>query len=214
MKLLDFLQNEDHSDVMTIYLSEEQKQTLINLHLTCRDRHICDRIRCVLLSADEWSPDMIARSQLIHEATVRRHLSDGLNEEKLKPGNGGSQSHLNEAQTAELITYLMANLLPTTQAIVSVVDDLWGISYTVPGMNKWLHKHGVSYKKPVGIPHKFSAEAQQAFVDAYEGLQHEAGDDEPILFIDGVHPTQGTKLAYGWMPKGGTSKNGQDPRQS
>lgn len=26
--------------------------------------------------------------------------------------------------------------------------------------------------------------------------------DKPILFIDGVHPTQGTKLAYGWMPKG------------
>ena len=22
------------------------------------------------------------------------------------------------------------------------------------------------------------------------------------LFIDGVHPTQGTKLAYGWMPAG------------
>ncbi|EQB98038.1 helix-turn-helix domain-containing protein, partial [Photorhabdus temperata] len=70
---------------MAIYLSEEQKQQLINLHRTCRDRHICDRIRCVLLSADGWSPDMIARSQLIHETTVRRHLNDWLNETKLKP---------------------------------------------------------------------------------------------------------------------------------
>ncbi len=32
-------------------------------------------------------------------------------------------------------------------------------------------------------------------------LKREAGD-APIFFIDGVHPTQGTKLAYGWMPKG------------
>lgn len=47
-----------------------------------------------------------------------------------------------------------------------------------------------------------SAQAQQAFVETYEKLKQEAGDDEPILFIDGVHPTQGTKLAYGWMPKG------------
>lgn len=39
-------------------------------------------------------------------------------------------------------------------------------------------------------------------METYEKLKQEAGDDEPILFIDGVHPTQGTKLAYGWMPAG------------
>ncbi|WP_237357304.1 hypothetical protein [Raoultella ornithinolytica] len=37
---------------------------------------------------------MIAKSQLIDETTVRRHLNDWLNEEKLKPENGGTQSHL------------------------------------------------------------------------------------------------------------------------
>ncbi len=26
--------------------------------------------------------------------------------------------------------------------------------------------------------------------------------DEPILFIDGVHPTQATKISYGWIRKG------------
>lgn len=161
-----------------------------------------DRIRCVLLVADGWTVAMIARSQLIDETTVRRHLNDWLNDEKLKPENGGSQSHLNEAQTAELIAYLMVNLLPTTQAIVSLVEEWWDIIYTVPGMNKWLHRSGFCYKKPVGVPHKFSAEAQQVFMEAYNQLKCDAGDDEPLLFIDGVHPTQGTKLAYGWMPKG------------
>lgn len=39
-------------------------------------------------------------------------------------------------------------------------------------------------------------------METYEKLKQEAGDDEPILFIDGMHPTQGTKLAYGWMPAG------------
>lgn len=69
-------------------------------------------------------------------------------------------------------------------------------------MNKWLHRNNFSYKKPTGVPHKYSAEAQQVFVETYETLKSEAGDDEPILFIDGVHPTQGTKLAYGWMLTG------------
>lgn len=144
---------------------------------------------------------MIARSQLIDETTVRRHLHDWLNDEKLKPENGGSDSHLNEVQTAELTAYLTDNLLPTTQAIIELVDEWWGIRYTVPGLNKWLHRNHFSYKKPTGVPHKYSAETQQAFVDTYNQLKSEA-DDEPILFIDGVHPTQGTKLAYGWMPKG------------
>ncbi len=39
-------------------------------------------------------------------------------------------------------------------------------------------------------------------METYGKLKQEAGDHEPILFIDGVHPTQGTKLAYGWMRKG------------
>lgn len=39
-------------------------------------------------------------------------------------------------------------------------------------------------------------------METYEKLKQEAGDDEPLLFIDGVHPTQGTKLAYGWMTAG------------
>ena len=26
--------------------------------------------------------------------------------------------------------------------------------------------------------------------------------EEPVLFIDGVHPTQATKISYGWIRKG------------
>lgn len=186
---------------MNIELSSELKHVLEAQHRKCRDRRICDRICCVLLSAEGWSTRMIAQSQRIDETMVRRHLQDWLNEEKLKPDNGGSQSHLSEAQTTELIAYLTDNLLPTTQAIIALVGEWWNVCYTVPGMNKWLHRNGFSYKKPAGIPHRFSAEAQQAFVETYETLKREAGD-APILFIDGVHPTQGTKLTYGWMRKG------------
>lgn len=66
-------------------------------------------------------------------------------------------------------------------------------------MNKWLHRHHFSYKKPTGVPHKYSEERQRIFTEAYEKMKQETGDDEPVLFIDGVHSTQGTKLAYGWI---------------
>lgn len=156
---------------MKIELTSKQKIALEELPRQSRDHHVRDRIRCVLVSSERWSPPMIAQSQRIHETTVRRHLNDWLNDEKLKPENGGSDSHLSEAQTAELITYLADNLLPTTQAIIALVDEWWGIRYTVPGMNKWLHRNDFSYKRPTGMPHKYSAEAQQAFVDTYNQLK-------------------------------------------
>ncbi|MEZ2577353.1 helix-turn-helix domain-containing protein [Buttiauxella ferragutiae] len=55
----------------------------------CRMR---DRIRCVLLAAEDWTTVMIAKSQLIDETTVRRHLHDWLNGEKIKPENGDTTS--------------------------------------------------------------------------------------------------------------------------
>ncbi|WP_447088537.1 IS630 family transposase (plasmid) [Enterobacter asburiae] len=186
---------------MSIELTTEQKRELEDMHRNSRDHRVRDRIRCVLLSAQGWSTSMIAQSQLIHETTVLRHIADYLESAKLTSENGGSQSHLSEAQAAELIVHLTVNLLPTTQAIIMLVEEWWDIRYTVSGMNKWLHRNGFSYKKPVGVPHKYSAELQQAFTEIYQQLKQEAGD-EPILFIDGVHPTQGTKLAYGWIPKG------------
>ena len=58
------------------------------------------------------------------------------------------------------------------------------------------------YKKPKGLPHKADAELQKEFVEKYNELKQEVGDNEPILFMDAVHPTQVTKLAYGWIKSG------------
>lgn len=61
---------------MKIELTAEQRIALEAQHRQSRERHVCDRIRCVLLSAQGWSTTMIAESQLIHETTVLRHLKD------------------------------------------------------------------------------------------------------------------------------------------
>ncbi len=94
------------------------------------------------------------------------------------------RGHISETQTQELIAYLTANLLPTTQAVIRLVKEGWDISYIVPGMNKWLrHMDSVIKNRPA----------------CHTGSMRNSNG--PILFIDGVHPTQGTKLAYGWCAK-------------
>ncbi|WP_038254239.1 IS630 family transposase [Xenorhabdus bovienii] len=188
---------------MKIHLTEDQKKVLELMHDTTRDSRVCDRIKAVLLASEGWTAQMIAQALRIHESTVSRHLKDYFSEEKLAPENGGSESRLSAEQTAELVEYLTANLMHTTAQIVDCVLARWQVTFTVAGMTKWLHRQGFSYKKPVGAPHKFDADKQQQFIERYTALKETCGqNNEPILFIDAVHPTQSTKLSYGWMKRG------------
>lgn len=106
---------------MKIHLTSEQRIALEMLHKNSRDWCVRDRILCVLLAAESWTAAMIAMSQLIDETTVRRHLNDWINEEKLKPEDGGSDSHLSELQTAEL------HYLPLYSPSLNPITRLWKV---------------------------------------------------------------------------------------
>lgn len=144
---------------------------------------------------------MIAQAIRLHQTTIDHHISEFLNKGKLKPENGGSDSKLSAEQTAFLISQLSDNLFHHTRDVIAFVTRTWNIIFSIPGMNKWLHRNGFTYKKPSGVPHKLSEEKQRQFIEYYKELKITVGD-EPILFIDGVHPTQATKISYGWIRKG------------
>ena len=185
---------------MKITLSPQKKQELEQMHDSTRDSRVCDRIKAVLLASEGWSNAMISQALRIHETTVARHINDYLQSEKLKPENGGSQSRLSAAQTMQLIEHLSENTYFHTHQVVAYVEAEFGLLYSVAGMNKWLHHNGFSYKKPKGVPHKFCPEMQQAFVEYYNKVLKPS--EAPVLFMDAVHPTQSTKLSYGWIRKG------------
>ncbi len=184
---------------MKIILTPQQKQQLEEIHDSTRDGRIRDRIKAVLLASEGWSQTMISQALRIHESTVARHLSEYVLSEKLKPENGGNQSRLSATQTMQLIEHMAEKTYFHTHQIVVYVQAEFGIRYTVAGMNKWLHHHGFSYKKPKGVPHKFNPEMQQTFIEHYNKMLRNSED--PVLFMDVVHPTQSTKLSYGWIRK-------------
>lgn len=184
-----------------IVLTQEQKNGLERLHANTRDKCVCDRIKAVLLRSEGWSTQMIAQALRLHETTIIRHLDDFLENNKLKPENGGSQSYLTEEQSADVIAHLEEN---TYQDQVKIIEFIWGrhrIKFSVPGLNKWLDRNGFSYKKAKGVPHRFDATKQAAFIAEYHTLKDQL-TDEPILFIDAAHPTQATKLSSGWIRTG------------
>jgi transposase len=187
---------------MKIPLTEEQIISLEAQHKAEHDGRIRDRIKAVLLNDKGWTYTQIAQALLIHETTVWGYLSDYLREEKLKPSSGGSHSKLNEQQTEELIIHLEQNTYPSTKEIIEYIKLTYGVSYTQQGMHDWLSHHRFSYKKPKGIPAKFNAAHQAEFIKKYDELKATLGQNELILFMDSVHPTQETKITYGWIRTG------------
>lgn len=187
---------------MKITLTPDLKKALELRHSKVRDVHECDRIKAVLLSSEDWSVAQIAQALRKHESTISRHLLDFKNSQKLVPENGGSQSHLSAKQSEELIQHLGDVTYVHTHQITAYILQTYAIQYSISGITKWLHKHGFSYKQPKGVPHKFSVEKQAEFIRDYEALKALVADDEPLLFIDAVHPTQATKVTSGWIKTG------------
>lgn len=186
-----------------LYLTPEEKNSLETTHQHCENRKEGDRIKAILLRSEAWTIPQISQALRLHQSTIIRHIQD-YQSGKLRNKNGGSQSHLSNEQTQELIAHLEENTYAHNHQIVLYIKERFGITYTVAGLHKWLHRNGFSYKKPKGLPHKADAELQKQFVEKYNQLKQEVGDKEPILFMDAVHPTQATKLTYGWIRTGTT----------
>lgn len=182
-------------------LSAEEKTHLEALHVQTVAGKKRDRIKAVLLRSEDWTIPMIAQALRIHESTVARHISDYL-AGKLSCANGGSLGKLDGKQTRELVAHLSEHTYHYTDEIIIHIKATYGVTYSVPGLNKWLHQQGFSYKKPKGQPHKAEQALQAEFMKQYEALKSNLQRKESIIFIDSVHPTQNTKISYGWLRKG------------
>ena len=187
---------------MHIKLTTDQKAELETRHRVERDKQVCDRIKAVLLRDEGWSIGRIAQALRLHNDTISRYIQDYLQAEKLAPSYTGSREKLSDDQSQALIAHLEDEIYVTVAAVCAYVKATDKLNYTVAGMTAWLKRHRFSYKQPKGVPAKANAVKQQAFVEAYQQLKQTAPSDEPILFLDSVHPTMASKAAYGWIRRG------------
>jgi len=183
-------------------LTEQERESLIAHHRASSDGRERDRIKAILLRDDGWNSEKIAHALLLDRSTVNRHLLDYVEKQKLQNEAGGSESKLNDCQEQALVAHLAEKTYQHKHQIVAYVKAQYGVDYTISGMQKWLERNGFSYKQPKGVPYKACSEKQAVFVQHYEELKDTVGDDEPILFMDAVHPTQATKITHGWIKKG------------
>ncbi|WP_332248886.1 winged helix-turn-helix domain-containing protein [Psychromonas ingrahamii] len=109
---------------------------------------------------EDWSTHMIAQALRIHETSVVRYIDDYVTSEKLTTNSGGSDSYLTDEQTKELIEHLCDVTYLHAHQIADYIKEKYAVIYQIYGLNKWLHQHNFSYKKPKGVPHKFDEDKQ------------------------------------------------------
>jgi transposase len=139
-------------------------------HTKARDKLEGDIINAVLLRSEGLHIAKIAQALRKSEASITRHIGDYAKRLKLKPAGGGSASHLNTEQTQHWVAHLSDITYLHTHQIVAYIQKTWKITYSVSGLNKWLHQSGFSYKQPKGVPHKFDEQKQAAFIEEYARL--------------------------------------------
>jgi transposase len=186
----------------TILNAEERKELLVS-HKRERDGRVKDRIKAVLLRDEGMSYAEIARVLFLSDEGVRQQIEDYLKRNgKLRPENGGSQAKLSDEQAKKLEAHLEEQLYTRTCDVVQYIKSTYGVAYSVRGLTKWLHQHGFTYHKPVGVPAKADGEAQKNWIAWYQNFSKKLQPDEKILFMDGVHPTHAVRFTCGWIKRG------------
>ena len=183
-------------------LSTRERTHLMTYHRKERDGKVRDRLKAVLAYDEGYSYTEIAKILLLDDETIRRHIRDYFDKNKLAPENGGSEGHLSQAESLKLKAHLAEVTYLSVKDICVYVKQAFNKRYSISGMTKWLHAHAFCYKKAHAVPAKADTVQQKKFVAFYNTLKAKAGKKEPIYFADSVHPQHQTHLAYGWILKG------------
>ncbi len=190
---------------MKDFLSKEKVNALKKAHREAKAKREADRIKTILFLNQGFSYEQTAKLLLLDDSTVRTHYRDyqqGGLDDLIATHYTGKQSALTVKQEHFLKLHLRIRTYLTTQEIAIYVTDRFGVTYSVGGMTKLLHRLGFAYKKPKVVPGKADALKQAEFLKAYRELQDTKSSQDHIYFVDGVHPHHNAIPAYGWIEKG------------
>lgn len=197
----------DNKDMKGFELSKSEVVRLKDLHKTLSRRQDADKVKAVLLLGTGWTEHDVAEALLVDEKTVGRYVEryrQDCHGEFWLMDYHGSEPKLTETQMRQLDTHLQSRIYLTVAGIASYVSQTFGVTYSEQGMTNLLHRLEFTYKKPKVVPGKADAEAQRAFLKTYRSLKKRKNPDDPLYFMDGVHPQHNSVAAYGWIKKGHT----------
>lgn len=196
----------DNVDMSRIHLTEDERKELISLERQIPFKGVAIRIRIILALDLGYSEKEVSEILLLDEDTITkwkkkflesRYLSDWL-------GNGyvGYQGKLSRQQELKIEQFVSEQVITDCQKVADYIKENLGVCYTKNGVTKLLHRLGFVYKQTVIVPSKVNIKEQEGFLRGYAGLKENLGENEKILFLDGVHPTHNTHKTHCWVKRG------------
>lgn len=177
-------------------------------HRKIKDRSKADRIKAILFLHEGFTYGQTARLLMLDETTIRhyekRFVEKGI-VGLLELHYHGGTSRLTNEQQAELKEYFRDHTPQTAKAALDHIKKTYGVSYSLIGVTKLMHRLGFVYKKPKLVPGKVDKAAQEQFIQQYKETKNQLREHDRIYFLDATHPTQNTNLSYGWILKGKTN---------
>ena len=164
-----------------------------------------DRIKTILLLDQGWTQEKIAETLLLDEDTIgkyKKQFEEGGMKNLLKGRHTGYQGKLSEKEQRKLKAHVYNNSYYRASDIVQYVENEFNVQYTETGMVALLKSLGFSYKKTKHIPSKADRKKQEEFLKKYEQLKKTKSKQDPIYFLDGVHPQHNSVPSYCWILKG------------
>lgn len=186
-------------------LKTEQREELLYLHSSTKNKKYADRIKAILLFDDGYNKTEISKILFIERRSIGKYINKYLKhgiKVLLKDNNSGTNPKLNEKQIEELKEELRKNMYSTAKEAAEYVKEKYGIYYPQQSMVKLLKRIGFCYKKTKRRPSKADHKKQEEFDKEYKELRKNLKDDEKLYYLDAVHPQYNSMPAYAWIEKG------------
>lgn len=187
-------------------LTAQERRELIKLEKQIPHKGVSTRIKIILALDLGYTAKEVAKLFLLDDDTITKwkrlyeqskYVSDWLGDE-----NNGYRGRLTREQEQIVEKYVKDEVITDCHQIVTYIQTTFGISYTIDGVTKLLHRLGFVYKQVIGIPGKLNEGKQMAFIKEYQKLKENKKEDEVILFGDGVHPTHNIHKTKAWVKRG------------
>lgn len=187
-------------------LTARERKELLRLEKRMPHKGVAIRIRIILALDLGYTAKEIAEILLVDEDTITKwkklYEQSSTITDWLGTKNNGWQGRLTKEQEAMIDKYVGDEIITDCQKVVEYIHTTFGISYTIDGVAKLLHRLGFAYKQIIGIPGGLNAEKQMVFMKDYQTLKENKKETEVILFGDGVHPIHNLHKTKAWIKKG------------
>jgi transposase len=192
---------------MSFKLSDTELSRLTEMYKKEKNKTRANRINIILLLHKGYTGVEISnilnpdQDTITHWKSRYRQREDEETwlQDSYKPCFGKLSCH----EISLLRRYTDTFMAGNKKELLSFLEQSFSVSYTPSGLNKLLHRIGLSWKNIHKLPGKCPVDRQDSWIKSFEEkLKAMDFSSEALLFMDSVHPTHNSVYSKVWSKIG------------